>query len=223
MKTNISSCEYKYRVKIRAFITKLPGFLFSGFKQIVMTNPQVVMSEDSYAQIMQDFFLTHPKSEERWNNFTANYTWTNGVPKQKLLVSLAKNCTASRRQFIINGIRALLDSELILVVDKVALLESVVTVNRSFTLLVGVIGFIALCLTFFLLMVATTSNIRDNIWEYGVLRSMGVTKAEGRRIYMYEAFVVILAAGMIGLLVGIISACLVTAQFYLFLELPFAL
>ncbi len=40
---------------------------------------------------------------------------------------------------------------------------------------------------------------------------------------MYEAFVVILAAGMIGLLVGIISACLVTAQFYLFLELPFAL
>jgi hypothetical protein len=72
-------------------------------------------------------------------------------------------------------------------------------------------------------MVATTSNIRDNIWEYGVLRSMGVTKAEGSRIYMYEAFVVILAAGMIGLLVGIISACLVTAQFYLFLELPFAL
>ena len=52
---------------------------------------------------------------------------------------------------------------------------------------------------------------------------MGVTKAEGSRIYMYEAFVVILAAGMIGLLVGIISACLVTAQFYLFLELPFAL
>ena len=117
----------------------------------------------------------------------------------------------------------MLDSELILVVDKVALLESVVTVNKSFTLLVGVIGFIALCLTFFLLMVATTSNIRDNIWEYGVLRSMGVTKAEGGRIYMYEAFVVILAAGMIGLLVGIISACLVTAQFYLFLELPFAL
>jgi hypothetical protein len=71
---------------------------------------------------MQDFFLTHPNSEERWNNFTANYTWTNGVPKQTLLVSLAKNCTESRRQFVINGIRALLDSELILVVDKVALL-----------------------------------------------------------------------------------------------------
>lgn len=83
------------------------------------------------------------------------------------------------------------------------------------------IGFIALSLTFFLLMVATTSNIRDNIWEYGVLRSMGVTMAEGKRIYMYEAFVVIFAAGTIGLIIGISTSCLVTAQFYLFLELPF--
>ena len=39
---------------------------------------------------------------------------------------------------------------------------------------------------------------------------MGITKQEGTRIYMYEAFIVILAAGMIGLLIGVISACLVT-------------
>jgi ABC-type antimicrobial peptide transport system permease subunit len=76
---------------------------------------------------------------------------------------------------------------------------------------VGVIGFIALCLTFFLLMIATTSNIRDNIWEYGVLRSMGVTMKEGTRVYLYEAYMVILASGIIGLVIGIIGACLVTS------------
>ena len=66
-------------------------------------------------------------------------------------------------------------------------------------------------LTFFLLLVATTQNIRDNIWEYGVLRSMGVTKDEGRRIFMYEAFLVIVSAGILGILIGLVVACLVTA------------
>lgn len=85
------------------------------------------------------------------------------------------------------------------------------------------IGIIALVLTFFLLLVATTQNIRDNIWEYGVLRSMGVTKAEGSRIFMYESFLVIFAASVIGLIIGTVVACLITAQFYMFLELPFSL
>lgn len=39
--------------------------------------------------------------------------------------------------------------------------------------------FISLTLVFFLLLVSTRQNVRDNIWEYGVLRSMGFTKAQG--------------------------------------------
>lgn len=50
---------------------------------------------------------------------------------------------------------------------------------------------------------------------------MGVTQDEGKRVYMYEAFLVIVSAGVIGLLIGIIVACLITSQFYMFLELPF--
>jgi ABC-type lipoprotein release transport system permease subunit len=52
---------------------------------------------------------------------------------------------------------------------------------------------------------------------------MGVTKVEGKRIFMYEAFLVIVSAGILGILIGIIVACLVTAQFNMFLELPFSL
>jgi ABC-type lipoprotein release transport system permease subunit len=92
-----------------------------------------------------------------------------------------------------------------------------------FTFIVGIIGVISLILTFFLLLVATTSNIKDNVWEYGVLRSMGITKDQGRRIFMYEAFLVIVAAGILGIMIGIIVACLVTAQFNMFLEQPFKL
>jgi uncharacterized membrane protein len=49
---------------------------------------------------------------------------------------------------------------------------------------------------------------------------MGFTKEQGIRLYMYEAFFVISAASICGTAIGLITSVLVTAQFYLFLELP---
>jgi phage terminase large subunit-like protein len=57
---------------------------------------------------MEDVFTSYPKAKEKWNNFTANTTWTDGIPKQSLSVKLSANTTESRRQFLINGIRTFL-------------------------------------------------------------------------------------------------------------------
>ena len=46
-------------------------------------------------------------------------------------------------------------------------------------LFVMIIAFLALFIAFFLLMISTTANVNEAIWEYGVLRSMGVTKEQG--------------------------------------------
>jgi len=40
---------------------------------------------------------------------------------------------------------------------------------------------------------------------------MGITKDEGRRVFMYEAFLVIVAAGILGITIGTVVAALVTA------------
>ena len=47
---------------------------------------------------------------------------------------------------------------------------------------------------------------------------MGLTQLEGRRIFMYEAFMVVLSAAILGFLVGLVVTTMVTAQFYLFIE-----
>ena len=44
--------------------------------------------------------------------------------------------------------------------------------------------------------------------------------AEGKRIFLYENFVIITSAGLLGFGVGLITVLMVTVQFYLFLELP---
>ena len=45
--------------------------------------------------------------------------------------------------------------------------------------MVYIIGAISLIIAFFLLLIATTQNVKEAIWEYGVLRSMGVTRDQG--------------------------------------------
>ena len=82
------------------------------------------------------------------------------------------------------------------------------------------IGGISLTIAFFLLLIATTQNVKEAIWEYGVLRAMGVTMAEGQRIQMYEAFNVVLAAAILGVIVGYITALSIATQIYMFIELP---
>ena len=49
---------------------------------------------------------------------------------------------------------------------------------------------------------------------------MGVTKSEGTRIFMYEAFMVVISASILGTIVGFITAVTIASQFYMFIELP---
>jgi len=92
-----------------------------------------------------------------------------------------------------------------------------------FDILIGLVACIALVITFFLLLVATRQNVRQNIWEYGVLRSIGVTKEQGKRIYMYEAFTVVTSAAILGTICGIINAVVLTAELCMFAEIPFSM
>ena len=62
--------------------------------------------------------------------------------------------------------------------------------------------------------------MKDASWEYGVLRSMGLTSAEGLRMYLYEAYIVVICAAILGILVGFVTATAVAVQFYSFIELP---
>ena len=65
--------------------------------------------------------------------------------------------------------------------------------------------------------------MRQNIWEYGVLRSIGVTKEQGKRIYMYEAFTVVMSAAILGTLCGAFNAVVLTAELCMFAEIPYAM
>ena len=49
---------------------------------------------------------------------------------------------------------------------------------------------------------------------------MGVTKAQGARIYIYEAFMVVTSASILGIASGFLTAILINSQLYMILEFP---
>ena len=104
-------------------------------------------------------------------------------------------------------------------------LDDVIDISEKVKNVIGyiflVLGIIALILSFFLIWTSFYNNIRDNIAEYGIMRSIGVSKAQSVRIYLYEASTIIIASTIIGTILGIIISSSIILQFDIFIELPF--
>jgi len=62
-----------------------------------------------------------------------------------------------------------------------------------------------------LLKISTNQTVHENIWEYGCLRAIGLTKSQGMRLFLYEQFVVILSSLVLGSVVGFLLATVVAA------------
>jgi len=162
--------------------------------------------------MLRDFFKMYPESRKTfYDEKYKDYNFTDGVPQQLLFVKLKPDVSAEDRQFVANGIRSTFKSQATLFMDTKQLIDNLKSIMRVFNFFILLIGLISLTLTFFLLLVSTRQNVKDNIWEYGVLRSMGFTKAQGQRLYMYEAFLVVCSAALLGVCIGLVTATLVTA------------
>lgn len=217
-----ADCKTAYKVKIRGMLTKMPGWWFTAYQSAQFFSQQLV-SEAQYREILEDYFDTHDGTRENFEALIDSYTFTENVPKYKLFVRLSPDCTRDRREQIANGIRSFFRDERTILLDLSVAMQAIATSLTLFQIFVGVVGFIALTLAFFLLRVSTTQNVRDNVWEYGCLRAMGCTQKQGLRSFMYEQYSVIISSLFLGSLVGLVVASVVTAQFFLFLEFKFAL
>lgn len=128
-----------------------------------------------------------------------------------------------RREYIANGIRAYLKDDLSFVFDILELRKSLESSLSLFTLFSLIVGVIAIILAFFLLLTSTNANIRDNFWELGVLKAIGLNKTQCQSMLLYEAFSTVGSALLLGISIGLIISFTLTAQFYLFIELPIQL
>jgi hypothetical protein len=84
----------------------------------------------------------------------------------------------------------------------------------------SVIIVITMFLCFFSLSSAMTANLYEQAKELAVLRSIGNTKWAIRRLYMYEAFILVFASCLLGVLIGTVVGFTMTLQQVLFTQIP---
>lgn len=75
-----SNCEWKYRTLVRSYLTKLPGFLMTGFKQLAHFNLLGVVSYNTYNQMIQDFNIRYDTQDD-WEALVKDMNYTQNIPK----------------------------------------------------------------------------------------------------------------------------------------------
>ncbi|KPI90453.1 hypothetical protein ABL78_0383 [Leptomonas seymouri] len=78
-----------------------------------------------------------------------------------------------------------------------------------------------LIICFFSLMSSMTANVFNSSKEIGVLLCMGMSRFQVYRVYVWEAFILVVSSGLVGLAVGIIVAYTMMLQQVLFTQISF--
>mmetsp|Transcript_6434 Transcript_6434/g.8618 ORF Transcript_6434/g.8618 Transcript_6434/m.8618 type:complete len:92 (+) Transcript_6434:3322-3597(+) len=75
------------------------------------------------------------------------------------------------------------------------------------------ISLMILTLAFFMMTVSFSQKVRELTWEQGVLRSIGLTKSEGNKIFLYEAATIVIASFVTGITIGMFVVMLIAGLY----------
>jgi len=148
---------------------------------------------------------------------------SNQVPEaSRLMIKMKEPAPEAQRQGIINGLRNCIYDDSIFIFDTQDLLNSSQVAVRLLMMFFYFVSFIASILCFFGLWLSFNANVRENSWEFGVLRALGLSARQAIRIYVYEALAVVLSAVILGTFIGTFIATTLTLQSDLFSEMGFS-
>merc|ERR1711981_1221525 len=84
----------------------------------------------------------------------------------------------------------------------------------------NVIIVITMMLCLFSLASSMSANLLDQTKEIGILRAMGFTKARIKLLYFYEAFILVMASCLLGVMIGTIVGFTMVLQQVVFTSIP---
>ena len=216
--------DTKFRARIRSSAQKFPGFFFTGYR--VMWKINVITSHEDFRYIRDKVYEKmnmDQRQKTAINKYKASIpvNTTDNVPKLHLMVKLQDGVDRETRLGLFNTIQTLVDGQFSFVVDVVETTNSIQANLIFIDIFFVLVSVISISLSFFFTLVSFMSNISESSWEFGILRAVGLNKEQMVKIYVFEALCIIVAAGILGTMAGIIVALTTTLQFNLFTELPF--
>ena len=202
--------------KVIGMVSKLPGVSrYSSYSSLAGSS-EVYISMDQMRQ-----FLDIEREIYNLDLGNVSNKTVNGIRKRQMILKYKDSATKDLKDMILFAMNNYIGGLNCFCIQ----LDDVIEISQKVKNIIGyiflVLGIIALVLSFFLIWTSFYSNIRENIAEYGIMRSIGITKAQSIRIYLYEAATIILSSIFIGTFIGVVISASLILQFDVFLELPF--
>ncbi|CAD8092165.1 unnamed protein product [Paramecium primaurelia] len=216
------------RLKIMHMATKIPNFDFSAYATIVFYGQGLITMKDAellLKEIMEDRAVKKSKNYKKIKEFIQQLpkNLSFGLPKEQLFIKFKRETTKEERLDFCNRLRNYFTNDQIYLIDSQELMRTFDDVFTYFEIFNVVVAIIALTLSFFLLLISFISNVRNNCWEIGILRSIGLQEVQIQKVFIYEAVSLIVSSGFLGSLVGFTTASTFAMQIATFSESHFKL
>lgn len=98
--------------------------------------------------------------------------------------------------------------------------ETLKSVQNILDVIFSVIIVITMILCLFSLCSSMSANLLDQTKEIGILRAMGFTRTRIQLCYFYEAFILVMASSLLGVMIGCIVGFTMTLQQAVFTNIP---
>ena len=202
--------------KIVGLLNKLPGInTYSSYKTFAASSIPYV-SLDQLKELYDLQTEIYNIKKENLSNSTLD-----GIRKKRFILKYNDNVSKELKDMVYFGMKNYIEGLNVFSIQLAQIINTIVKIKKVIEYILLVLGIIGLILSSFLICISFYNNIRENIVEYGIYRSIGVTKSQSVRIYLYEALAIIITSIIIGTFVGVVISSLFILQFDIFLELPF--
>eukprot|EP00732_Lithocolla_globosa_P001122 Lithocolla_globosa_v1_NODE_510_length_3870_cov_6.511402.p1 type:complete len:1224 gc:universal NODE_510_length_3870_cov_6.511402:190-3861(+) len=214
--TRLEKRRFFSLVKPIALMRKMPAFF--GYNRLQFDYTPVLISLPYYKYILKEV-------NQRTNLYTdpsVDQSEIDDTPKKAtLLIRFVPDipqyyvvAISYQLAAIVNSV----DGQVFNVLDQVA---QTTRASQLIIFFFDIVAIVGLIFCFFVLWLSFTANVRENSWEYGVLRALGLTSGSVLRLYIYEALSIVISSLILGGSIGIVTAIVLTLQINIFTEQAF--
>lgn len=186
-----------------AFLSSAPRFTFSAFP--LLKSQDLVVSLPTFNALSGFYY----KSVE-------------DIPLERFLVKFKKGVTNKEINMVSDWLEARLSDRGSGVWDFRNEMEPFEVANKAIAYFFTFTTVVAMAISFFSLMSSMYTNIREQTKEIGVIRALGIPKSWVYRIYIYEAFLLVVTSSLLGIIIGTVTSYTMNSQQSLFTQLPLA-
>ncbi|RKP01614.1 hypothetical protein CXG81DRAFT_25710 [Caulochytrium protostelioides] len=172
----------------------------------------VLMSMTNYQMVLDTVEAASRVPVARQNQVTPDVAYP-GITKGTLYIKLVEGVTALQRTTFFELLTNAINNADVTITDVQANIDQDQVTTQYIQSLFYIVAVIGMIFSFFVLWISFAANIRENSWEFGILRALGLTKHQIIRVYVYESLAVVLSAVIWGTLIGMTTSAIMVLQF----------